>query len=109
MASPLRRLPWHATVWGNAHVVPGFVRAHVVGFWDSVILKSHPLRDTLVSYLRDGVDLNDLLLDPFRGTSSEEPYNRGRCPPAAFANRIPLEFDDFVDTEMQSLLSHEDA
>lgn len=79
--------------------------ARPCGLLGHVILTNHPLRATLVSYLRHGVDLYDLLLDPFRGASPEKPYNRDRCSPAVFANRIPAALDDFVDSEMQSLIA----
>lgn len=105
MKGDLRRLPWQAPVWDAKGFVPGFVRAHS-GFWKNHILRDHPLRDTLTSYIRDGVDLYDLLLPKYRGTSPLCPYNTDRFPQRIFSNhRWPPEFDRFVDTEMQSLLA----
>ena len=104
MEGELRRLPWQAPVWDAKGFVPGFVRAHA-GFWEECILRDHPLRDTLTSYIRDGVDLYDLLLPKFRGESPSLPYNVEHFPQRIFSNhRWPLEFDNFVDAEMQSLL-----
>ena len=101
------RLPWLSPVWDagekGRNFVPGFVRKHVA-FWENVILEDHPLRDTLVSYLRDGVDVHDFLFDSHKGPSSDRPYNVDRFPGAVFANRIPLPFTEFVDMEMQSLI-----
>ena len=103
MQGDLRRMPWHAPVWDKNDFVPGFVRKHVP-FWRDVILKDHPLRDTLVSYLRDGVDIYDLLLEDFKGPSTHLPYNIDRFPGAEFRNYIPQGFDQFVETEISSLL-----
>ena len=77
MQGPLRRMPWDAPVW-NAGVdggqfVPGFVRRHA-DFWNDIILQDHPLRGTLMSYLREGVGLHDLLLKEYRGPSIDCPY-----------------------------------
>eukprot|EP00903_Cladosiphon_okamuranus_P006823 g6648.t1 len=36
--------------------------------------------------------------------SSECPFDPARFPPRVFANRIPPEFNDFVDTEMRALI-----
>ena len=107
MQGPLRRMPWDAPVW-NAGVdggqfVPGFVRRHAV-FWNDVILQDHPLRGTLMSYLREGVGLHDLLLTEYRGPSIDCPYVVGRFPGAVFQNRIPPTFASFVDAEVQALV-----
>ena len=77
MQGPLRRMPWDAPVW-NAGVngdqfVPGLVRRQV-DFWHDIIPPGHPLRDTLVSYLRDGARLHDLLLSEYRGPSTDCPH-----------------------------------
>ena len=91
MQGPPRRMPWDAPVW-NAGVdgdqfVPGFVHRHV-DFWHDTILPGHSFRDTLVSYLRDGVGLHDLLLSEYRGPSIDCRYDVGRFPRAVFHNRI---------------------
>lgn len=107
LAGPLRRVPWAAPVWDvgleGAGFVPGFVRRHVE-FWRNVILIDHPLRDSLVSYLRDGVDLYDLLLSEYRGGSNDLPYDVSRFPGAVFRNRIPPRFSPFVQAEVQTLV-----
>ena len=61
----------------------GFVRRHV-DFWHDIILQEHPLRDTPVLYLRDGVDLHDLLRREYQGPSSACPYDVGGFPGAMF-------------------------
>ena len=63
--------------------VPGLVRRHV-HLWQDVTLKDHPLRDTLVSYVRDGVDLHGLILNEFKGPSIECPYDVSRFPGTVF-------------------------
>jgi len=105
LAGPLRRMGWQAPVWDPSDFAPGLVRAHV-DFWADHVLVDHPIRDTL-SYLWDGVDLYDLLLDPFKGPSSECPFDPARFPPRVFSNRIPPAFDAFVEAEMRGLI--EDA
>ena len=102
------RLPWHAPVWnagtGGIGLVPGFVRKHIE-FWDGVVLHGHPLRDELVPYFRDGFSVYDFLIDSCRGTSKTVPYNAEQFPGAVFANRVPPEHADFVDADMQSVIS----
>ena len=101
------RLPWLSSIWdagvGGHDFVPGFVRKHVA-FWEDVILADYPLRNTLVSYLRDGVDVHDFRFDSNKGPLSNSPCNRDRFPGPVLANRIPLQFTEFVDMEMQSLI-----
>ena len=55
-------------------------------------------------YLRDGVDLHDLLLREFRGPSSACSYDVARFPGAVFHNRIPPRFTRFVDDEVRALV-----
>lgn len=102
------RLPWHAPIWdsGEAGVlfVPGLPRRHVA-FWDEVILVDHPLRDSLLAYLRDGVNLQDFLIDSHRGPSVQQPYNVASFRQAVFPNRIPSKFVPFVESEVQSLIA----
>ena len=43
-----------------------FVRKHV-DVWDGVVLQGHPCRDTLVSYLFEGVSVHELLIASHRG------------------------------------------
>ena len=63
-----------------------------------------PLRDTLVSYLRDSVGLQDLLLHEYRGPSLDCTYDVGRFPGSVFQNRIPPSFAGFVDAELQAII-----
>ena len=108
MQGQSRCLPWHAPVWdsgtGGSEFVPGLVRRHVE-FWDAVVLQGHPLRDELVSYLRDGVSVHSFLLDSCRGSSTASPYNEKHFPGAVFANRIPPAHAEFVKAEMKSLVA----
>ena len=83
--------------------MPGFMRRHV-DFWHDIILKEHPLRDTLVLYLRDGVGLHDLLLREYRGPSSVYLFDVGRFPGAVFQNRIPPIVTSIVDDEVRALV-----
>ena len=84
MEGSLRRMSWNVPVW-NAGVdedqlVLGFLRKHV-NFWYDIVLKGW---DTLVLYLRDGVDLHDLLPRKHRGRSSNCPYDVNQFPGAVF-------------------------
>ena len=83
MQGPLRRMPWDAPVWNTGEngdqFVPGFVHQRV-DFWHDIILPDHPLKDTLVSYLREGVGLQELLLHGYRGPSLDYLYDVGRFP-----------------------------
>ena len=107
MQGPLRRMPWDSPVWNawanGVQLVPGFVRQHA-DFWHDIILPDHPLKDTLVSYLREDVGLQDLLLHEYRGPSVDCPYDVGRFPGAVFLNRIPPSFAGFVDAKVQALI-----
>ena len=70
-------LPWLTHIWdsgeGGVLFVPGLPRKHI-SFWREVILVDHPLRDTLLPYLQDGVNLRDFLVDSHRGPSASQPY-----------------------------------
>lgn len=101
------RMPWSALAWdagdNSGSFVPGLPRRHVA-FWKEVILKDH-LRDEFVSFLQEGVGLYDLLLEPYRGLSIDQPYNVDMFPGRAKPNRIPGEFVPFVRDELSSLLA----
>ena len=70
----------------------GFVRKHIA-FWDEVILQGYPLRDELISHLRDGVSVYDVLTESSLGPSQALPYNAerfpGSCLPTVFHYRTP--------------------
>ena len=78
-------------------------RRHV-GVWHDIILQEHPLRDTLVLYLRDGVHLHDILLRNYPGPSSASPYDVGRFPGAVLHKSIPPMSPKFVDDETRALV-----
>ena len=107
MQDPLRRMPWDAPVWNagenGVQFVPSLFRQHV-DFWHDTILPDHPLKDTLVSYLCEGVGVQDLLQHEYRGPSVDCPYDVGRFPGAVFLNRIPLSFAGVMGAEVQALL-----
>ena len=107
MQGPLRRMPWDSPVWNagenRGQFVPGFVRRHE-DFWHDTILPVRPLRDALMSHLRDGVGLQDLLLHEYRGPSLVCPYDVGRFPGVVFQNHIPPSFAGFVDAELQAII-----
>ena len=75
-----------------------------MAFWEDGICAHDPLRDTLVLDLCDGMDVHDFLFDSHKGPSSARPHNRDWLPGAVFANRIPPQFTEFVDMEMQSVI-----
>lgn len=79
--------------------MPGLARKHTA-FWGNVFLGEYPLRDTLISYLRDGEDIHDFLIDSHKGPSSHQPFNLDRFPGEVFSNCIPSAFTDFVDTQI---------
>lgn len=101
-------LPWRTPIWysgdGGILFVPGLPRQHVA-FWREVILVDHPLRDTLLSYLHDGVNLGDFLIDSHRGPSASQPYKPEAFRQAEFGDRYPSGFTDFVDAEVESLIA----
>lgn len=103
----LGRPPWHAPMWdtgadGRAFV-PGVVHQHAE-CWDKVILQDQPLRDTMLSYLRDGVGVRCFLIDPCRGPSVDRPYNDNCFPGAVFANRISPALARLVYSKLQLAL-----
>lgn len=101
----LARLPWTNPVWDigadGFGFVPGFPRRHV-RFWDEVMLKDHPERGTFLSLLRDGVGMDDLLVDTHRGPYIDRPYKEELFRGLVMRNRITQEFDGFVSAEVQS-------
>lgn len=103
----LRQMPLLPPVWdagvGGREFVAGFVRNHTA-LWGNVILEDHPLGDTPISCLFDGVDVHDFLVDSHNRPSCDQPLSMDRFPESNFSNRIPPVFTDFVDTEMQSRL-----
>ena len=74
-------------------------------FRDGVVQHDHPLRETLVSSLRDGVSVHEFLTASHRGASVDLPYKADKFPGAVFSNHIPPAHADFVDAEMQSLIA----
>ena len=100
------RLPWEAPVRdageNGEDFVPGGLNHHCE-FWDKVILRDHPDRHQLMSYLRDGVSVFDFLTEEYRGRSRNEPYRPEAFPGAVFPNRIPDDHAEFVTLEVQQL------
>ena len=96
------RLPWHCPFWDTADFVPG-LPSQKLPFWEQFILRDHPHRDQFLSFLRDWVGLHDLLLPAFRGPSVDQPFNPDRFKGAAFRNRTPSAFTDFVGSEIRSM------
>ena len=82
----------------------GFARKYV-DVWDGVVLQGHPLRDTLVSYLFEGVSVRDLLIASHRQRLMGCPWIVGKFQGAVFANRIPPAHAGFVDAEMPFLIA----
>lgn len=101
-------LPWLTHIWdsgeGGVLFVPGLPRKHI-SCWREVILVDHALRDTLLPYLQDGVNLQDFLVDSHRGPSASQPYKPQTFRQAEFKNRIPSRFTSFVDAEVESLIA----
>ena len=84
--------------------MPCLVRKHL-GVWDGVALQGYPFRETPVSYLGDGVSVNDFLIASHRGTSVDRSRKADRFPGAVFSDRIPLTHAHLVDAEMHSLIA----
>ena len=101
------RLPWEAPIRDagveGADFVPGGLNHHY-DFWDTVILKDHPQREQLLSYLRDGVSVFGFLLPEYQGKSLSQPYRPEAFPGAAYPNRIPATHTDFVRKEVGALV-----
>ena len=85
-------LPWRTHIWdsgeGGILFVPGLPRKHVAS-WREVIFAHHTLRDTILPYLQDGVNLRDFLIDSHRGPSASQLYAPQAFRQAEFRNRIP--------------------
>ena len=93
-----------ASVMGGASSQVGFVRKHV-DVWDGVVLQGHPLHDTLVSYMFEGVSVNELLIASHRQRSMGCPYNVNKFQGAVFANHMPPAHAGFVDAEMPFVIA----
>lgn len=102
------QFPWETPVWDNGvngtDFVPEFVIYHRQ-FWAEVVLAGHPLRDTLLYYVSEGVPVFDFLTYEFRGKSRESPYRVDAFPGEVFSNRVPPEFEEFVQSEVDSLIA----
>ena len=101
------RLPWEAPIRdagpSGDDFVPGGLNHHHE-FWEKVVLRGHPQKHQLLSYLRDGVSVFDFLKDEFKGASRSAPYRPEAFPGAAFPNRIPATHAGFVRDEVQALV-----
>ena len=86
-------------------IARGCVAAVCGGTWSAANTRDHPLRETLVSYLRDGVSVREFLIASHRGPSVDLPYKADRFPGAVFSNCVPPPHADFVDAEMHSLIA----
>ena len=107
LAGKVRRLPWEAPTHdagvSGANFVPGRLN-YSYDIWEKVVLRDHPQKVQLLSYLKDGVSVFEFLAEPHRGTSSEAPYRPGAFPGATYANHIPKENAQFVRSEVTALV-----
>lgn len=103
LAGSERRMPWEAPMHdagsGGAHFVPARLN-HSYDFWETVVLRDHPQKAQLLSYLKDGVSVFEFLTEPYRGTSRESPYRTDAFPGTSLPNRIPPAHAEFVRTEV---------
>ena len=76
---------------GGVLFVPVLPRKHIA-FWREVVLVDHPLRDTLLPYLEDGVNLRDFLIDSPRGPSPSQPYKPPSFPTGRNPQPHPVQF-----------------
>lgn len=83
--------------------MPGLVHRHV-NFWLDATLHGQPIRDRLVSYVRDGINVRNVHLDAYRGPSTDSPCDAARFPGGVFLKRIPPLLTDFMDAEVQALV-----
>ena len=101
------RVPWEAPIRdagpNGDDFVPGGLNHHHA-FWEEVVLRDHPQKTQLMSYLRDGVSVYEFLTDGFKGKSRSEPYRPEAFPGAAFPNRIPDKHSGFVHNEVHALV-----
>lgn len=82
--------------------MPGGLGA-CINFCDAVVLKDHPLRDRVLAWLRHGVLVYECLHDDISGSGLDSPFRIDHLPGEIFPNRVPAQFVDFVDTEVQDL------
>ena len=86
----------------------GFVHRHI-DVWHDILLKQHPLRDTPLLYVPDGVDRHDLLLRKYRDPSNAFRRTPARMTSTDFPGRCSLTvsrqcFLNFVADEVGTLV-----
>ena len=96
--------PWNIPVRVGDDFVPGGL-AREFPFWRDVLLANHPERNTILTWVRDGVSVYDFLLPDARGVSVEQPFNPAVFPGEEMPNRVPEEFHEFVTREVATLVS----
>ena len=96
--------PWNIPVRVGDDFVPGGL-AREFPFWRDVLLTDHPERNTILTWVRDGVSVYEFLLPDARGVSVEQPFNPAVFPGEEMPNRVPEEFHEFVTREVATLVS----
>ena len=96
--------PWNIPVRVGDDFVPGGL-AREFPFWRDVLLTDHPERNTILTWVKDGVSDYELLLPDARGVSVEQPFNPAAFPGEEMPHRVPEEFHEFVTREVATLVS----
>ena len=99
-----RTAPWDGPVRVGHGFVPGGL-ARELPFWRDVLLTDHPERNTILTWVRDGVSVYEFLSPGARWVSVEQPFNAAAFPGEEMPNRVPEEFHEFVLGEVATLVS----
>ena len=82
-----RTAPWNIPVRMGDDFVPGGL-AREFPFWRDVLLTNHAERDTILTWVRDGVSVYEFLLPDAREVSVEQPFNSA----ASLGEESPSEY-----------------
>lgn len=93
-AGAITSTPWRAPIWdagaSGSRFVLGLLRKHAAYLGRGCPPRPPPPRVVgAIHTCGDGVSVHDFLVESHKGTSADFPYNEGKFPGAAFANRIP--------------------
>ena len=84
--------------------MPGSISA-AFPFWRDVLLHDHPEKQKILSWVREGMSLHEILSSGARGPSTEQPFNPEVFPGETLPNRVPEDMREFVNTEVGALLA----
>ena len=99
-----RTAPWDVPIrMGDDFVLGGLAREFP--FWRDALLTDHPERNSILTWVRDGISVDEFLLPDARGVSVEHQFNPAAFPGEEMPNRVAEEFHEFVTGEVATLVS----